>query len=65
MIIVSATANLDKFTEIKEILSKSVELLARPKNIPDVVEDADDLVGNARIKSQCHNESNRARSGSR
>ena len=25
MIIVSATANLDKFTEIKEILSKSVD----------------------------------------
>ena len=51
MIIVSATANLGKFTEIKEILSSSVELLARPKNIPDVVEDADDLVGNARLKA--------------
>ncbi len=51
MQLVSATANPDKFIEIAEILPAQIELLPRPTDIPDVVEDADDLAGNARLKA--------------
>ncbi|MBB33781.1 MAG: non-canonical purine NTP pyrophosphatase, RdgB/HAM1 family [Acidimicrobiaceae bacterium] len=51
MQLVSATANPDKFIEIVEILPAQIELLPRPTDIPDVVEDADDLAGNARLKA--------------
>ena len=51
MRLISATANPDKFVEIKEVLPDEIELVPRPPEIPDVVEDADDLTGNARLKA--------------
>ncbi len=49
--LVVASANPDKVAEIAAILGPSVELLARPADVPDVVEDADTLEGNARLKA--------------
>jgi XTP/dITP diphosphohydrolase len=49
--LVAATANPAKLAEIAEILS-GIELLPRPSAVPDVVEDAPDLVGNARLKAR-------------
>jgi len=51
MRLVMASANPDKVAEIAAILGPSVELLARPADVPDVVEDADSLEGNARLKA--------------
>jgi XTP/dITP diphosphohydrolase len=48
---VLATANPDKVAEITAILGSTVELVPRPHDIPDVVEDADTLEGNARLKA--------------
>ena len=52
--LVLASANPDKVKEIVAVLSASlpVELLPRPEDVPDVVEDADTLVGNARLKAR-------------
>jgi XTP/dITP diphosphohydrolase len=52
--LVLASANPDKVKEIVAVLSASlsVELLPRPDGVPDVVEDADTLVGNARLKAR-------------
>jgi len=49
--LVTATANPDKLVEILAILGNEVTLLPRPPEVPDVVEDAPDLVGNARLKA--------------
>ena len=53
--LVLASANPDKAAEVAEILGAelgdAVEVLARPEGIPDVVEDADTLEGNARLKA--------------
>ncbi len=49
--LVCASANPDKVAEIAAILDGVVELLPRPANVPDVVEDADTLAGNARLKA--------------
>ncbi|HUF97435.1 MAG TPA: RdgB/HAM1 family non-canonical purine NTP pyrophosphatase [Ilumatobacter sp.] len=49
--LVCASANPDKVVEIAAILDGVVELLPRPADVPDVVEDADTLVGNARLKA--------------
>jgi XTP/dITP diphosphohydrolase len=51
---VLASANPDKVKEIVAVLSAAlpVELLPRPDGVPDVVEDADTLVGNARLKAR-------------
>jgi XTP/dITP diphosphohydrolase len=49
--VVSATANPDKAAEIAAILGAEIELVPRPASIPDVVEDADTLEGNARLKA--------------
>lgn len=49
--LVCASANPDKVAEIEAILDDVVELLARPPDVPDVVEDADTLEGNARLKA--------------
>ena len=47
-----ASANPDKVAEIAAILeSAGVELEPRPPSVPDVVEDADTLEGNARLKA--------------
>ena len=52
MRLVVASANPDKVAEIAEILEPvGVELEARPASVPDVVEDADTLEGNARLKA--------------
>ncbi|MEY2580545.1 MAG: XTP/dITP diphosphohydrolase [Ilumatobacteraceae bacterium] len=49
--LVCASANPDKVVEIEAILEGVVELLPRPSEVPDVVEDADTLIGNARLKA--------------
>lgn len=49
--LVCASANPDKVAEIRDLLAGVVDLLPRPDHIPDVVEDADTLVGNARLKA--------------
>ena len=49
--LVCASANPDKVAEIAAILDGVVDLLPRPPDAPDVVEDADTLVGNARLKA--------------
>ena len=49
--LVCASANPDKVHEIEQLLDGVVRLLPRPAEIPDVVEDADTLVGNARLKA--------------
>lgn len=46
-----ATANPDKAAEIAAVLGPAVELLPRPDHVPEVVEDADTLRGNARLKA--------------
>ena len=50
--LVCASANPDKVAEIQAILGDVVELLPRPVGVPDVVEDADTLEGNARLKAE-------------
>lgn len=50
-IMVAATANPAKLAEIAAILDGVVELVGRPPEVPDVVEDAPDLIGNARLKA--------------
>ncbi len=49
--LVCASANPDKVAEIVAILGDIVGLVPRPAEIPDVVEDADTLIGNARLKA--------------
>ncbi|MFV2038919.1 MAG: RdgB/HAM1 family non-canonical purine NTP pyrophosphatase [Acidimicrobiales bacterium] len=49
--LVSATTNPHKLLEIEAILGTAVVLLPRPSHIPDVVEDAPTLAGNARLKA--------------
>ncbi len=49
--LVCATANASKVAEIEAILGGAIELLPRPADVPDVVEDAGTLVGNARLKA--------------
>jgi XTP/dITP diphosphohydrolase len=49
--LVCASANPDKVVEIQQLLVDVVDLVPRPDHVPDVVEDADTLVGNARLKS--------------
>lgn len=49
--VVLASANPKKVAEIREILAGRLEVLARPTDVPDVVEDADTFVGNARLKA--------------
>ena len=49
--LVCASANPDKVAEIAAILDGVVDLLPRPPGVPEVVEDADTLIGNARLKA--------------
>ena len=49
--LVCASANPDKVAEIAAILDGLVDLLPRPADVPEVVEDADTLIGNARLKA--------------
>jgi XTP/dITP diphosphohydrolase len=52
--LVLASANPDKAREITAILSAAlpVTLLARPADVPDVVEDGETLLDNARLKAR-------------
>jgi XTP/dITP diphosphohydrolase len=49
--LVCASANPHKVAEIAAILASVVELLPRPDGVPEVVEDAGTLEGNARLKA--------------
>jgi XTP/dITP diphosphohydrolase len=49
--LVCASANPDKVAEIASILDGVVELLPRPAEVGEVVEDAETLIGNARLKA--------------
>ena len=49
--LVCASANPHKVAEIATLLGDVVELVPRPPDVPDVVEDADTLEGNARLKA--------------
>ena len=49
--VVCASANPSKVLEIEALLAGAVVLLPRPADVPDVVEDADTLLGNARLKA--------------
>lgn len=49
--LILASANPDKVTEIAAILGDGVDLGPRPAGLADVVEDADTLEGNARLKA--------------
>jgi XTP/dITP diphosphohydrolase len=51
MQLVCASANPDKVAEIQRLLDGVVELLPRPSHVPDVIEDAGSLLGNARLKA--------------
>jgi XTP/dITP diphosphohydrolase len=48
---VLASANPKKVAEIHEILAGALDLVARPPEVPEVVEDAPTFVGNARLKA--------------
>lgn len=50
--LVCASANPDKVREIAAILGPHVELLPRPADVPDVVEDGETLLENARLKAR-------------
>jgi len=53
--VVLASANPDKVAEIRAILAAAIPGLIvhpRPADVPEVVEDAPDLVGNARLKAR-------------
>ncbi len=49
--VVCASANPHKVAEISELVCGVVDLQLRPNELADVVEDADTLVGNARLKA--------------
>jgi XTP/dITP diphosphohydrolase len=49
--LVCASANPSKVSEIAGIVGDDIELLPRPADVPDVVEDAGSLIGNARLKA--------------
>lgn len=49
--LVCATANAHKVTEIAAVLGDAVDLVPRPAEVPEVIEDADTLEGNARLKA--------------
>ncbi len=50
-VVVMASANPDKVDEIALLMKDVLEILPRPADVPDVVEDADTLEGNARLKA--------------
>ncbi|MFN8019282.1 MAG: RdgB/HAM1 family non-canonical purine NTP pyrophosphatase [Acidimicrobiales bacterium] len=49
--LVLASANPKKVRELRELLGDRFELVARPDDVPEVVEDADSFEGNARLKA--------------
>ena len=51
LIVVAATANDHKLTEMNAVFGDAVVLLARPAEVPEIVEDAGTFLGNARLKA--------------
>jgi XTP/dITP diphosphohydrolase len=51
LVVVAATANAHKLDEMRGIFGDAVQLLPRPDDLAEVVEDADTFVGNARLKA--------------
>lgn len=51
LVVVAATANQHKLDEMRGIFGDAVKLLPRPSDLPEVVEDAESFVGNARLKA--------------
>lgn len=51
LVVVAATANDHKLTEMSAVFGDAVVLLPRPAEVPEVVEDAGTFVGNARLKA--------------
>lgn len=49
--LVAATANPDKVRELDDALAPGVVMLPRPDSVGEVIEDADTLEGNARLKA--------------
>ena len=49
--LVVATNNPDKVVELTAVLGDRFELMQRPKDLPETVEDADTLEGNALKKA--------------
>jgi XTP/dITP diphosphohydrolase len=49
--VVAATANPHKLLEMRELLAGHLELSPRPVDLVEVIEDAPDLLGNARLKA--------------
>lgn len=49
--LVAATANPDKVTELVDALAPGIIMTARPAEVGEVIEDADTLEGNARLKA--------------
>ena len=49
--LVCASANPDKVAEMADVLAGAAELLPRPDGMGEVIEDAEDLEGNARLKA--------------
>jgi XTP/dITP diphosphohydrolase len=54
LVVVLASANPDKVREIQSVLSTALDvtLLPRPESVPDVVEDGETLLDNARLKAR-------------
>lgn len=50
--LVCASANRHKVQEMAEVLAGLVIMEPRPEGIPDVIEDASTLIGNARLKAR-------------
>ena len=49
--LVCASANPDKVAEIEQLLTGIAEMEPRPSSLGEVIEDADSLTGNARLKA--------------
>ena len=49
--VVCASANPHKVAEMMDLLGGVVEMEPRPTRVPEVIEDADTLLGNARLKA--------------
>lgn len=50
--LICASANPDKVAEIEAVLDGLVELVPRPAGLGEIIEDAPDLEGNARLKAR-------------
>ena len=51
LVVVAATANAHKLEEMRAVFGDTIELLPRPADVAEVVEDAGTFVGNARLKA--------------